>query len=146
MPKTSPAPKAKLKLWLIIGTDSRLVSWRAIPVTTPIVPRVISKEETCKRSIKKPLIKPTSKPMDNAPMIANGIPTYCSNNAPTKADNATTEPIDKSIWPTAKANVSPTAITVIGAVWRTIFIKLVAVKNAVSCRKMANNTSTTKKI
>ena len=60
-----------------------------------------------------------------------------STSAAVRADSATTDPTERSISPAESTNAIPTAITVMGAVWRMMFMKFPTVRNPVSRRVIA---------
>ena len=65
--------------------------------------------------------------------------------APTSAESATTEPMDRSISPAASTKTSPTAMIVIGAVWMTMLVRLLVVRKPLLPWVMAKNRNTTAK-
>ena len=86
-----------------------------MPAQKNWVPRVAMKEGMPMTAIRKPLRKPTSRPLASAATTASQPSSYSLNStAKTKPENAITEGKDRSISPAPMTKVSPTASSTSG--------------------------------
>ena len=124
-----PEPKMKLNESLRIGTGAELVIHWAVPTAIPSMPRVTRNDGIPSRLTSDPLIAPTTSPTTSPARIPGSTPQLEMVIAVTTLDRPATDPTLRSISAAEIANVIPTAMTVIVAVCRRMFMRLLLERN-----------------